>query len=320
MKSAILDTKKQTTKPIIPIAIGTCVYSALLALTKTVTSKMKTKLTLILLLLLSFYKMNACSCDTPKPIIELQSAQYVFEGKVISKIYSSDSLNYTIKFKILKHYKNGDKPQFLEFTFPAEERYTGEWTSCDWSIDVNENWLVYTKYWKDKLKFGYFCTNSKPLNSRIISQNEQQILDNANEFSIDKYILNDFDGFFTQSKPEKDLDLILEKYHNKDYGNKNKAHIVVDIDKNGNLLAANVYSLEEMRPKNNLIIDTIFRLNKPPNIESNKVKTEFEKDILNIVRTLKKWDIICIDDTEIAVNKRLVLQFYKKENNIEVYY
>lgn len=267
--------------------------------------------------------MNACSCDVPNSIIEFQSAEYVFEGKVISKIYSSDSLNYTVKFKILKHYKSGNEPRFLEFNFKSEEKYTGEWSSCDWSIDNNEKWLVYAKYWNDNLTFGYYCSNSKPLNSRNISQSEQLKLNNANEFLIDKYILTDLDGSFTKSKPQKDLDLILKKYYNKDYGqnyNKNRADIVVDIDTDGNLMAANVRSFEHTNPENNIILDTIFQLNRPPNIETKKSKTEFEKDVLNIVKTLKKWEIICIDGTEIPVNKRIFLQFYKKNNFIEVYY
>ena len=159
----------------------------------------------------SFFKMNACSCDIPKPILEFQSAEYVFEGKVISKTYASDSLNYTVKFEIFKHYKKSDNPKFLEFTLKSEYEYTGIWTSCDWSVDNNEKWLVYAYYWKDKLTFGYNCSNSKRLTSRSTSKNEQQVLNNANEFEIDKYIFTELDGNFTNAKPKIDLDSILKK-------------------------------------------------------------------------------------------------------------
>ena len=85
--------------------------------------------------------MNACTCDIPKPILEFQESEYVFEGKIISKIYSPDSLNYTVEFEILKHYKKGDNPKFLQFTFKSEGKYTGTYTSCDWNTMKN-GWFM----------------------------------------------------------------------------------------------------------------------------------------------------------------------------------
>jgi hypothetical protein len=278
---------------------------------------------ILVFFMFSFFKMNACSCDIPKPILELQSAEYVFEGKVISKTYASDSLNYTVKFEIFKHYKKSDNPKFLEFTLKSEYEYTGIWTSCDWSVDNNEKWLVYAYYWKDKLTFGYNCSNSKRLTSRSTSKNEQQVLNNANEFEIDKYIFTELDGNFTNAKPKIDLDSILKKYYNKEYGenyNENRVDIVVDIDKNGKLLAANLTSKEHMEIKNIVIIDSIFNLNKPKNIEIRKPKTEFEKDVLEIVKILNRWEIIYIEGTKIPINNRRFMQFYKESNYIKVYY
>ena len=100
----------------------------------------------LVVLIFSFFKTNACSCDIPKPILEFESAEYVFEGKVISKIYAKDSLTYTVTFDITKHYKNSDYPKTLELKFKSEEKYTGEWTSCDWNVNKNENWLVYAYF------------------------------------------------------------------------------------------------------------------------------------------------------------------------------
>jgi hypothetical protein len=59
----------------------------------------------LVIFIFSFFKMNACSCETPKPIIEFESSEFVFEGKVISKVYAKDSLTYTVTFDIKKHYK-----------------------------------------------------------------------------------------------------------------------------------------------------------------------------------------------------------------------
>jgi hypothetical protein len=175
---------------------------------KHVASNMK-KTIFLVVLIFSFFKTNACSCDIPKPILEFESAEYVFEGKVISKIYAKDSLTYTVTFDITKHYKNSDYLKTLEFKFKSEEKYTGEWTSCNWNVNKNENWLVYAYYWKDKLTFGYYCSNSKPIGERIISEKEQKILNNGNEFEIDKYTFTNLDGHFTDAKPKINLDSIL---------------------------------------------------------------------------------------------------------------
>lgn len=270
----------------------------------------------------SFFKTNACSCDISKPIVEFQSAEYVFEGKVISKIYASDSLTYTVNFEISKHYKKNDNPKFLKFSFQSEGKYTGTWTSCDWNVNNNEKWLIYTYYRNDKLTFRYNCSNSKPL-TRSISKNEQKILDNANEFEIDKYTFTNLDGNFTIGKPKIDLDSIFKKYNNKYYGkkyNENRVDIVVDIDKKGKLLAANLTSKKHMRIENNEIIDSTYNLNKPQNIEIRKPKTEFERDIIEIVKKLNKWKITYIKGTKIPVRIRKFLQFYKEPNKIKVYY
>ncbi|MBL4604861.1 MAG: hypothetical protein JKY02_04130 [Flavobacteriaceae bacterium] len=273
-------------------------------------------------LMLSFFKTYACDCDTPKPILEFQSSEYVFDGKVISKIYSSDSLTYTVKFEILKHYKKNSNPKFLEFSFQSEGKYTGTWTSCDWSVDKNERWLVYAYYWKDKLTFSSYCSNSKILTENI-PKSEQKILDNADNFEIDKYTFTNLEGSFTKSKPIINLDSILKKYSNIDYGKKysdNRVDIVVDIDKNGNLLAVNLTSNEHMKTENNEIIDSIYNLNKPQNIEIRKPKTKFEKDIITIVKGLKTWRKTYIQGTETPIRIRKFLQFHKKSNEIKVYY
>ncbi len=277
----------------------------------------------LVVFIFSFLKTNACSCDIQKPIVEFQSSKYVFEGKVISKVYAKDSLTYRVTFSITKHYKKSDNPKTLELTLKSEGKYTGEWTSCDWNVNKNENWLVYSYYWKGKLTFRYYCSNSKPIEKRIISEREQKILDNGNEFKIDKYTFTNSDGHFTNAKPKVDLDSILRSYKNKNYAekyNENRVDIVVDIDNKGNLISANLTSKEHMTVENNEIIDSIYNLNKPKNVKIRKAKTNFEKDILKIVNNLKVWEKTFIEGTKTSVRIRKFLQFYKKPNEIKVYY
>lgn len=277
----------------------------------------------LVIFMFSFIKTNACSCETPKPIVEFVSSKYVFEGKVIAKVYAKDSLSYTVTFDITKHYKKSDYLKTLEFKFKSEGKYTGEWTSCDWNVNKNEKWLVYAYHWKDKLTFGYYCSNSKPIGKRVISKSEQNILNNANNFEIDKYTFTNLDGHFTNAKPKVDLDSILRNYRYKNHGeeyNENRVDVVVDIDKNGNLISANLTSKEHMSFEKNEIIDSIYNLNKPKNIEIRKAKTNFEKDILKIVKKLNLWEKTFIQRTKTSVRIRKFMQFYKKPNKIKVYY
>ena len=75
-----------------------------------------------------------------------------------------------------------------------------------------------------------------------------------------------------------------------------------------------------MNIENNEVIDSIYNLNKPTNIEIRKPKTNFEIDILKIVKDLKVWEKTFIEGTKTSVRIRKFLQFYKKPNEIRVYY
>ena len=66
---------------------------------------MKKRILTILTILISALTF-ACTCDEINPIIEYYSSEYVFEGKIISKVYAKDSLTYRVSFDISKHYKN----------------------------------------------------------------------------------------------------------------------------------------------------------------------------------------------------------------------
>ena len=235
----------------------------------------------------------ACSCNIPKPILEFKSAKYVFEGKVISKIYSIDSLTYTVSFKTSKHYKKGDYPTTLEFTFKSEGKYTGVWTSCDWSVNKDEVWLVYADYSKEKLSFGYFCSNSKPLGRRTISKNEQKILDNGNSFKLENYIYQS-ENDLTFTKPISVVDSVLKTGKDKDY-EKPFTWLKLFVDENGNLNSVTTNTNYQLKN------DSIFNLTTEFKIRSRKPLTEFEKDAIELVKKIPKWEIKKHKKTNIPV-------------------
>ncbi|MCX7549889.1 hypothetical protein OS191_03410 [Xanthomarina sp. F2636L] len=166
--------------------------------------------------------------------MEFYTAEYVFEGKAVSKIYASDSLTYTITFDISKHYKNGDNLKTLEFTLKSEGKYTGVFTSCDWNVKKNENWLIYAHFRNDKLTFGFHCTNSRSIDKRTISEKEQRVLDNGDSFKLEKYIYF-VEKDFNYPQPITNTDSILKLGKIKNY-EKPHSFLRLLIDKNGNLI------------------------------------------------------------------------------------
>ena len=44
-------------------------------------------------------KIFSCDCDVSHPVLEFYESEYVFEGIVSSKIYSKDSLMFTINYE-----------------------------------------------------------------------------------------------------------------------------------------------------------------------------------------------------------------------------
>ena len=250
--------------------------------TQTLGTNMK-KIIITLILVLFFTRTFACSCEWPKPALEFYSSEYVFEGKAVSKEYTSDSLTYTISFEILKHYKNGDYPKKMDFTLKSEGKYTGEWTSCDWNVEIGENWLVYTNYRNGKLTFGYYCSNSKPIDKRIISEKEQRVLDNGNSFAIDNYIYFG-ENNFNYSKPLTNIDSILSLGKVKNYENPH-AYLKLLIDEKGYLKKVTTLRSYDIKT------DSIFNLPAEFNVSIKKPFTEFQKDAIDLVSQISKWEI-----------------------------
>lgn len=259
----------------------------------------------------------ACDCPVPKPAVEFAYSDYVFEGVVSSKKYASDSLTYTITFDILKHYKTSNTPAQLNFTLRSEGGST--WTSCDWSVEKDEKWLIYAYHYKGKLTFGYYCSNSRPLGEREIGKIEQKILNNGNKLDIDKYKFTIIDGFDSQARPKANVDSILTLYQQKNYQD-DRIDIIVDIDKEGNLEAANLEPRTFKERPADKVIDSIFNLNKPRNIQIREPESRAEKDLLELVRNLKKWDKTYLPFSKKPIAYRMYLQFYPEEDTIKLYY
>lgn len=241
------------------------------------------KIVATLILIFIMGKTFACSCKVPKPVLEFYSAEYVFEGKAVSKVYATDSLTYTITFDILKHYKNGTQPKTLDFTIKSEGEYTGEWTSCDWNVEVGEKWLVYTRFRNDKLTFGFHCSNSRPIDKRTISEKEQKVLDNGNFFKLENYIYFLEKGF-NYPQPITNVDSIIKLGKVKSY-KKPHSFLRLLIDKNGNLIYVTTYRGYKTE------IDSNFNLPTKFEVSNSKPLTQFQKDAIALVSKISKWKI-----------------------------
>ena len=249
----------------------------------------------------------ACSCDVPKPILEFESADYVFKGKVVSKVYAIDSLNYTVTFEIFKHYKEGEKPKRLEFTLTSEGEYTGEFTSCDWHVNEDEKWLIYAYYSNKKLTFSYYCSNSKRIGNWNISKNEQRILDYGNSFKLENYIYQ-FENGFNIPKPIANIDSIFKNGKIKNYESP-YTWLELFIDKKGNLNFVTTGINYEFKT------DPIYNLKTEFKIKLKKQVTEFEQDAMELIKKMPKWEIKRHIKTNLPVTyiRHLIIQFDKEK-------
>ncbi len=249
----------------------------------------------------------ACSCETPKPAIEFYQSDYVFEGKVIKKVYASDSLTYTVTFEIRKHYKHGENPELLNFKLNSEGEITGQFTSCDWNVEKGELWLVYARKNRGQNTFSYYCSNSKIINERNIPFEEQKVLNNGNELNLYKYRHS-----FNNPKLLVNIDSILESYRNKRFIPSSFAPIIIDVDNEGELTEANLF------PRNNYkkeIVDTIFDLNLIKNKHESPT-SEFQKLALEIARKLDRWEKYYYLDLNYPVKYRTTLKFGAGKDSI----
>ena len=273
---------------------------------------MKKQILTILTILISAFTF-ACDCSETNPIMEFYSSEYVFEGKIISKIYAKDSLTYKITFDISKHYKNGDLPEKLEFEvfskgrFNSEGKYIGKGSNCDPYPEKGENWLVYTKRYKGKFHFPNICSNSKNTDYRQIRINEQKILDNGNSFKLKNYIYQ-FEHGFNYTKPITDIDSVLKAGKIKDY-ERPFTWLKLFIDENGNLNSVTTHIGYQLKT------DSIFNLPTEFKIKLRKPLTEFEEDAIELLKKIPKWEIKKHKKTNIPVPyiRHLAIEFDKEK-------
>jgi hypothetical protein len=240
------------------------------------------KITLILLLL-SAFKSFSCDCSTTNSALEFYSSKYVFEGKIISKVYAADSLTYKVTFDISKHYKNGDTPKTLQFDLKSEAKYSKRWSSCDWTAEKNERWIVYVYENSGKINFSPICSNSRAINNTPIQFQQQKMLDNGNSFKIEDYIY-DFEYEFNYCNNKTDINAILGKGKIKNYKKPNTM-LSLFIDSEGNLQSVN--RTRELFPN----YDSVFGLRKKLEYTNWTAITEFEIDAIELISQVKKWDI-----------------------------
>jgi len=264
--------------------------------------------TAILFFFISF-KSFSCICDDVNPIIEFKQSEYVFEGIIISKIYAEDNQTYKVLFEVIKHYKDNDFSTQMEFIIPSEGKYTGVFSSCDWSADLGQKWLVYVKKTNGILKFDAECSNTKMTSNRGIQASEMQKLIFGNSFKFDDFIFDDYEHFFNRCKNVSDILPILKKTKKKDYIN-TYTILIVSINKKGKL--KKVFFSKNLWKKKDSIFDVITDL-----IDTKKYEmSDFDKDAIKLFKKVKKWEIKKFFKTNEPVNYvRYIRVEYDKENN-----
>ena len=279
---------------------------------------MKKTFFLILFLTLSLNNFsNNCSCDTPKLALEFLGSKHVFLGTVIEKTYSKDESSFKIVFEIIEHFKEGENQKTLEFKFQNSK----EVSSCDWEINLNDRWLVFTENINGELTFNYNCSNSRRILKNGYPTSVKNISENWDHFNIDKFIFSSLDGRFENSLPNTNLDSLVNKYSQKNYGKEygeNIAYLVVDIDRKGNIIqTAMNHPYRDIETNK---YGSTFHLSLYYPLKVFKPKTKFEIDIYNEVKKIKKWTPVFIKNTNIAVPYRKYLQFQKTNDTIYSHY
>ena len=258
------------------------------------------------LIILFSYCCFACECNIPRTIEEFTTSEYVFEGIISSKTYSKDFLKYTITFDIYKHYKKGDYPQQISFTLTSESRFKKIRTSCDWSVGINEKWLVYVNRSSDgELYFSKHCSNSQQINFPLYYR-YQRWLDNARNLKLDDFIYqNEFRTNFSVSYAP--VDSIFKNGLIKEYDDKYTGLYLL-IDKEGNLKSANIQN--QLIP----VYDSIYNLQKDIQIDPIVKLSEFTKDAIDLILMVKKWEIRRILISKIPVSYFQFIGIYYDSN------
>jgi hypothetical protein len=227
--------------------------------------------------------------------MEFYTSEHVFEGKVISKTYAQDSLQFTVRLEVVKHFKDGANPKYMDFTFRSEGKYTGITTSCDWFINKDENWLIFTHYINNKLSFNSMCSNSQFLKDGI-SKQMRAVLANANSFSIQDYIFNRFEGKFISDHHVK-LDSLVKKLRKKLPEEPETIQLVMIINEQGRLEKVNAYFMPPYHIYKDMEYDSIYRLIKDYHPHKRDSIKEIELHLMESISLIKNWNILIYEET-----------------------
>ena len=276
------------------------------------------KYALITFLLLPLYSL-ACSCDPPPVALEFLQSKYVIWGSVIEKEYAADSLTYAVTLRIDKHFKtNKAKPEKLTFTQNAEGRYTGNYTSCDFSVNEGESWLVYAYEYKGELTFGYFCSNSKPYSSfESIRKEELEILNLGNGIDLNKIIFERtairniaYSEEYQKPKPKIPLDTLLAQVDSELYSGLDDSHFenfIINIDTKGKISIVAVH-----RRQKNFEIKRVYDIMYPAYTSIDSLNTKLQNEIIDAIKKGKVWEPASFMGSK--VNSQVHLQVYFKKN------
>lgn len=118
---------------------------------------------LTFILILSYTNANACSCARSWQETNNHYIKSDFVGKVtINQVFDSptkESNTYKIKVNTVKVFKGNE----INTLYVYGNRGHDIISSCDVSVDKDEEWIIYaTKNSEGKLAFGW-CSNSKPM-------------------------------------------------------------------------------------------------------------------------------------------------------------
>ncbi|KAF2329939.1 hypothetical protein [Flavobacterium nitrogenifigens] len=263
---------------------------------------MKKQIITLLIFLFVSVKAVACSCDTPKPILEFYSSKYVFEGLVTFKKIAKDSATYSIKVKVLKNYKKGNIPKELHFTLYYEKESSGG-SSCHMEVHKNQKLLVFASEYKGKLGFSIMCSNSQVIQESGINPLLQKVLDHGNEFKLDNYIYdldNTVNGEFNSAKPITNLDSIF-KNAKAIKSDKPLGLFALYINKKGELVSVFNF-FDWYKSSEDFIIDPAFGLMKEFKVKSRRPLTEFEIYTIELLKNLKIWELKKYKNSQIAVD------------------
>ena len=242
-----------------------------------------TKYILALILIFIFSLGYACDCDEQPMIIDLYSADVIFRGRAISKVYSSDSSQYTITFEASRFFKNvRSEQQYLAFTKKAEAEFTGIISSCDFHLEAGNEWLIVANYINGGITFSY-CSRSRVIDKNPITKEEHHLLENLSRFDLTKVRIFT-NSEFHENEPLIDLDSLSETVGDIIF-QEQSALVIFDIEPSGIVTAAN-FHYKTQKPK---LVESDFLISWYENIEYRKPQNKFEETVLFLSRQIKRW-------------------------------